>query len=269
MTGSADVDGFEEKLKWVAAHRRANAEGVHKARALALPLPPSFHDGVRVARAERAVVAQFDCSQLADANAVAIGLLPQLEEAGVTAICVHGDNDRFDDLYQSILLIAQFTSLPILCAELVLDPLQVAMARAHGAAAVLLDPTVHQERELRALCRAATDLGMDPVLIVRQPADLEVVARLTRGGAENSPLRIFGAGCPQAVCGEADLPHFEKLSLHLPENAVSFVMAEVTSSESAAHLVDLGYEAMLVRVDLVAEDALQRVLRIAGAPAFA
>ena len=43
----------------VGERRREGIEGVFKAQAIALPLPPSFHDALRVPRADRAAIADI------------------------------------------------------------------------------------------------------------------------------------------------------------------------------------------------------------------
>jgi len=257
------------KATWVDARRRENAEGIYRARSLSLPLPPSFHDGLRVPRAARSVIAELDASCVAGSVGAVVEMLGVLESAGATALSVAGDGPAHEEAYQAVLLIAQFTTLPILLREMVLDPLQIAMARAHGAAAVVLDPALHGERELRTLCRAASDLGLDAIVTIRTVSDLEQAARLRRVSADPFAMRLLGVGCHRPVCGDADEAHFAKLAMQLPEDVVGIVMADVTSADIAVRLSEHGYEALLVRVDLADRESVDRMRIVAGSPTFA
>lgn len=257
------------KAAWVDARRRENAEGVHRARALSLPLPPSFHDGLRVPRAARSVVAELEAGCVAGSAGAVVEMLSVLEAAGATALSVCGDGPVHEEAYQAVLLIAQFTTLPILLREMVLDPLQIAMARAHGAAAVVLDPALHGERELRTLCRAASDLGLDAVLTIRTISDMEQAARLRRVSTDPFAMRLLGVGCHRPICGDADEAHFAKLALQLPEDALGIVMADVTSADIAVRMTEHGYEALLVRVDPATPESIERIRDVAGSPTFA
>lgn len=264
---------FEQRLvdrrrAWVAERRREGVEGVFKAQAIALPLPPSFHDAVRVPRAELAAIA--DVRRRAPGRGdhawdVDIAeLVCALERAGATALAIHVEDEHYGGCYQDLLLAAQVTSLPILCRDVVLDPLQITMARAHGAAAVVLDASLVDEMELRALFRAALDLGLDIVVECRSAQDLETALRVRRGSSDSGSVRIVGVrGGPITT----DDTTYERLVQHVPDFVVSLAMCDVGSRVEAERLEALGYDAFFVGDAILdAEDPGAALRAIAGEP---
>lgn len=260
---------LDRKVAWVEGRRKENAEGVYKALALALPLPPSFHDAIRVPRAERAVVVQLTIGDgMGDPGRVE-QMVRGLEQAGVSALAVKGDFEPFDDVYRHVLAAAQVTSLPVLCREAVLDPLQITMARAHGAAAVTLEPSIHSDRDLRSLYRLASDLGLDVLLVVRSPADLEAVQRLRRNAIDGATGRMVGVTGHGESTAAAELHHFERMGVGLPDFAVAVALSDIDSASAAANLESSGFECFMLSVGLHATSVPDGVRSVAGTPRFA
>jgi indole-3-glycerol phosphate synthase len=267
---TATVAGLlDRKVAWVEGRRKENAEGVYKAHALALPLPPSFHDAIRVPRADRAVIAQITVSDGRGDPSRVGQLVRELETAGVSALALKGDFEPFEEVYQHVLAAAQVTSLPVLCREAVLDPLQIVMARAHGAAAVTLEPSIHSDRDLRALYRLATELGLDVLLVVRSPSDMDAVQRLRRNALDGATGRLVGVTCNGETCRESDLNHFERIAVGLPEFVVAIAVADVASEQAALALESSGFECFMVSVGLHSTSVPEGLRSVAGSPRFA
>lgn len=260
---------LDRKVAWVEGRRKENAEGVYKALAMALPLPPSFHDAIRVPRADRAVVAQLTVSD-GNGDPGRVGhIVRELEQAGVSALAIKGDFEPFEDVYRHVLAAAQVTSLPVLCRESVLDPLQITMARAHGAAAVTLEPSIHSDRDLRSLYRLASELGLDVMLVVRSPADMDAVQRLRRNAPDGATGRLVG------VTGHADGPsasemhHFERMGVALPDFAVAVAVSDIDSASAAGALEGSGFECFMLSVGLHSTSVPDGLRSVAGTPRFA
>ena len=267
---SATVAGFlDRKVAWVEGRRKENAEGVYKALSMALPLPPSFHDAIRVPRADRAVVAQITIDDTTG-DPTRVGMVVrELELCGVSALAVRGDFEPFDDVYRHVLAAAQVTALPVLCRESVLDPLQITMARAHGAAAVTLEPSIHSDRDLRSLYRLASELGLDVLLLVRTPADLEAVQRLRRTMPDGATGRLVGVSCQGHVNRGVELQHLERMAVGLPDFAVAVALTDVDSESAAVALESSGFECFMLSVPLHATSVPDGLRSVAGTPRFA
>jgi indole-3-glycerol phosphate synthase len=260
---------LDRKVAWVEGRRKENAEGVYKALAMALPLPPSFHDAIRVPRADRAVVAQLTIGDgMGDPGRVG-HMVRELEQAGVSALAVLGDFEPFDDVYRHVLAAAQVTSLPVLCREAVLDPLQITMARAHGAAAVTLEPSIHSDRDLRSLYRLASEMGLDVLLVVRSPADLDAVQRLRRNAPDGATGRLVGVTGHGEGTAAAELHHFERMGVGLPDFAVAVAVSDIDSASTAGELESSGFECFMLSVGLHANSVPDGLRSVAGTPRFA
>lgn len=258
----------ENRRAWVEERKREGVEGVYKAQALALPLPPSFNDALRVPRAERPVIAQLmrRSASGVDIEMDIATVVPRLEAAGVSALAIHTDEEHFGGSYHDILAAAQCTSLPILCMDLVLDPVQITMARAHGAAAVVLDAGILSDKELRALFRHALDLGLDVLVTVQNATELARASRIRRGSSESAGIRIFGINIELSGDTAADVASYERLAPGIPEHAVGVVMHPVNSG-SWPRLEAMGYDVMMGESDLLeAADLEEAVYALAGAP---
>jgi indole-3-glycerol phosphate synthase len=265
--------GFEELIearrRWVADRRREGVEGVYKAQAIALPLPPSFHDAVRVPRAERAIVAGykrvFDGGAERSPHEVA-EFVARAEAAGACAVAIWPDETAHDGSYHDILAAAQSSSLPVLSRDPVIDPVQIVMARAHGAAAVTLDVSVLNDEEFRALFRQALDLGLDVLAEAHSALELDRIACFRMGSAGGSGARLVGLSAIDAS-GAADLAQYERLWPGLPEFAATVATSGISTHEHVVSLESIGFDAMLVSDPLHAEADLGRtMLTFAGTP---
>ena len=155
-----DLALIESRRRWVAERKLEGVEGVFRAQAAGLPLPPSFHDAVRVPRASRAVVVEIrrECDGQRYELSVS-QLVRAAEQAGACAIAIW-PTEEHGGSYQDILTAAQSSPLPVVSRDPVVDPVQIVMARAHGAAAVTVPIGLLNEDELRALFRQSVDLGV-------------------------------------------------------------------------------------------------------------
>jgi indole-3-glycerol phosphate synthase len=242
-------------------------EGVFKAQAISLPLPPSFNDGVRVARADRAVIVGLkrrvgvgsDIAYDVDFSALA----RRAEAAGACALAVWPEEEFFGGGYHDILALAQATSLPIWSRDPVIDPLQIVFARAHGAAAITIEVEFVNDDELRALIRQAAELGLDVVLEGRSAPDLERIANFKMGSSEASGARIVAVGA--SALNEA--LDYERLAALLPEFAASIASSGLDDGGKLGALEADGYDAFLVSDPLLSTNDFEETMGdFAGLP---
>lgn len=254
------------RLRWIRDRKREGVEGGCRVTALALPLPPSLHDALRVPRADRAVVVELcRCPNGPGTPQVDLdvaALAGQLELLGATALAICPDESWSGCSYHDILSAAQATSLPILARDPVLDPLQIVMARAHGAAAIVVDPSVVPEREFRMLIMTALEYGLDVVLEVRTARDLELGMSVRRSAGDNGSARVVAVDGVQN--GRFDTVTYERLAPGVPEHAIRLAVSGVRSPHEIAALELLGYDAFVVGLDALGSDISAQMQALAG-----
>ncbi len=266
-------ESLQAKRQWVAEQRSAGVEGIFKAQAIALPLPPSFHDAVRAPRAEHAIIGGVKrrCPRSGASYDVDLAAMVRvMEERGVSAVALTPDEDLYGGCFADLLVVAQTTSVPILCSDLVIDPLQIVMARCHGAAAVTVDASVVNDRELKALFRQSVELGLDLVFVARSASDLDRISRVRVGSAESGGPRIVGIDARDTATGELDLALCERLWPAIPEHVAPIVAAGACTRADVLTLEAIGFEAFVVCDPLMETDRLDEVVhQFAGEPVAA
>lgn len=255
-----------QKQEWIELRRREGVEGDFRATALNLPMPPAFQDAILVPPAERAIIAHICRASLEKrgGNADSIGeMVRELTEAGASAFLISTFSNLDGMGYDDVLVAAQNTHLPVICNDVFLDPLQVTIARAHGAAAILLCAQLHDERSLRMMKRAAHELSLDTILDVASLRHVESASRI-RAGYSGAEFRIFGSDllCFSST-GTARVR--ERLIIAKPEHALAVTMLEDETSAEIEQLVNDGYTAFVLDVSLpMIDEARARLSEAAG-----
>lgn len=98
------------------------------------------------------------------------------EACGAAAISVVTEPDRFGGSFTDLSDVADGVGVPVLAKDFVVDPLQLFVARGHGADAVLLIVALLGEELTDYLDLAAT-LGLTPLVEVHDAEELEVAER--------------------------------------------------------------------------------------------
>ena len=134
--------------------------------------------------------------------------------------------------------------LPVLRKEFVIDPYQVAEARAHGADAVLLIAECLDDCQLRGLYRAVLDLGMTPLVELHDAGNLPRVLDLgaTLVGVNNRDLRTM----------TTDLDTVLRLRERVPDEVVLVAESGIRTRADVERLAAAGINALLVGESLLA-----------------
>lgn len=241
-------DLITKKQAWIELRRREGVEGVFRATALNLPMPPALQDALLVPRAQRAVIPHICRTALVErgGNPAMIGeLVRALTEDGASAFLVSTFADEGGMGYEDILMAAQNTHAPVICRDVFLDPIQVTIARAHGAAAIMLCADLLDDRALRNLRRSAQEMSLDTILDVSSVRHLENTSR-NRSGME---LRVFGADLLCVSRMDAERLR-ERLADAKPEHTLAIAALSEGTPGQAAALEDAGYSAFVVDVSL-------------------
>ena len=233
---------LETKKREVAELKRSGAQAVLKRQALSIPLPPSFHDALRVPRHNFAVIGEIK-RRSPSAGVINEGLDAGLqakayEELGLSAVSVSTDATFFGGSPQDLLAAAQSTCLPVLCKDFIVDPIQIYQARAFGASAVLLVCSILGDDHLRGLIRVARELSLDILVETHNAAEID---RALRAGA-----RMIGVNSHNLDTQEVDPATAPRLVHNLPESVVRVAESGIDSNESILALHEIGYDAFVV-----------------------
>jgi indole-3-glycerol phosphate synthase len=113
--------------------------------------------------------------------------------AGAAAISVLTDKQFFDGDLAFLARVRARVPVPLLRKDFVIDPYQVAEARAAGADAVLLIVAALDEMQLAELLATAFDYGLDALVEVHDLRETEVALKVgaTLVGVNHRDLRTF------------------------------------------------------------------------------
>ena len=166
-----------QKAKEVAELKRSGASAMFIRQSLVMPLPPSFHDSLRVPKRRFAIIGEVKRSS-PSVGAINLELDPATqaaayEAAGLSAVSVLTDQTHFGGSPQDMLAAAQTTTLPVLCKDFIIDPVQVYRARAFGASAVLLICALLDDDQLWALVQLTRKLSLDPFVETHSADEIE------------------------------------------------------------------------------------------------
>ena len=230
-------------LEPIVARKHAEVEALRGraadlwARALAAPpvrpLEPALLGGRIVAEMKRrspsggALRAELDCAATARAYA----------DAGAAALSVLTDGPSFGGSLDDLVAAREAVALPVLRKDFVVDPLQVAEARAAGADAVLLIVAVLGPAGVEECLEAAARCGIAALVEAHEAEEVAIAvaadARLV--GINNRDLRTLAT----------DLGTFARLRPLVPPGPVCIAESGVATAADAARLVAEGADAVL------------------------
>ena len=147
-------------------------------------------------------------------------------------------------------------SLPVLRKDFMVDPWQVAEARAIGADAILIIVAALDDGAMREIESAAIERGMDVLVEVHDEAELARAARLQSRlvGINNRDLKTF----------RTDLATSERLAPLAPDDALLVGESGIETHADCTRLAEAGVRAFLVGESLMrqadVEGATRRLL---------
>ena len=191
------------------------------------------------------------------ANLEVAEIAASYERAGAAAISVITEEDFFQGKLGYLTEVKTAVSLPILCKDFIIDPIQVLAARAAGADALLLIAAILKKSSLLELLGMARDLSMACLVEVHNEEEMERVlttdARII--GINNRNLRTF----------QVSLDTTFKLRPSIPSDRLVVSESGIQEQSDLQSLASAAVDAVLVGTSLMrAEDPGQKLRELMG-----
>jgi indole-3-glycerol phosphate synthase len=237
------------KAEEVAARRAARPLAAVEAEARAAPAVRPFRAALAAAEAagrygliaeikkaspsKGLIRADFDPPALARAYA----------EGGAACLSVLTDAPSFQGADAYLSAAREASGLPVLRKDFMLDPYQVAEARALGADCILVIMAMVEDALAAELADAARHWGMDALLEVHERAELDRAAALAPRlvGVNNRDLRTF----------ETRLETTEALAPHAPAGALLVAESGLHAPADLARMARAGSRSFLIGESLM------------------
>lgn len=179
--------------------------------------------------------------------------------AGATALSVLTDIHSFWGDPGLVEACKQATGLPVIRKDFIIDPWQVDESRHLGADALLLMVRCHTRETLHACFERARDLGMDALVEVHEPEELEIALELSGAmiGVNHRNLSTLVLDSRRAL----------DLRTSIPQDRVAVAESGISTPERLRELWDGGYQSFLIGGHIAASDNPQNELQklMAGA----
>ncbi len=167
-----------------------------------------------------------------------VHLAQALQGAGASALSVLTDEAYFGGHLDFLRDAKQFTEIPVLRKDFIIDPYQVYESALAMADAVLLIVRILTEETLIACMQAADTIGVEPLVEVHSEGDLKVA--LSAGahviGINHRDLRTFQIN-PQLT---------EQLIPKVPAGKLIVAESGLKTAEEVARMRQLGVHAVLI-----------------------
>jgi len=176
------------------------------------------------------------------------------QDGGAAAVSVLTEPDSFGGSFSDLSDVADAVDVPVLCKDFVVDPVQLFIARGHGADAVLLMVSVLGDAVAEYIDLAAT-LGLTPLVEVVNGRELAVAARSgARVVAVNSrdlhTLEVDG-GKARGVIAKV-----------VTAGLVAVAASGVKTRRDVQRVAEVGADAVLVGETLMRADFPEDVLEV-------
>ncbi len=252
------------------AAREANEAGAQLARRAEArsPTPGRFRDALArldrynvIAECKRRSPSKGVLRDEYDPAAIAAGY----ERSGAAAVSVLTEPSFFDGSLSHLEAVRAAVAIPILRKDFVVSDYQLLEARAAGADAVLLIVAALSAQTLSQLHAQATALGLDVLVEVHDPAELQL--------AVDAGARIIGVNNRNLRTLTVDLQVSDAVMARMPRDVLAVSESGLRTSNDLMRLRGLGYSAFLIGERFMTQPdpgaALAGLLSGAGKPEMA
>lgn len=175
------------------------------------------------------------------------------ESAGAACISCLTDEPYFKGKLEYLTAIRSSVSIPVMRKDFVLDRYQVTEARAAGADCILLIAECLNDCTMRDLYFYASELGMECLVEVYDPDNLDRVLKLEAPlvGINNRNLKTF----------VTDLKHSTDLAERVPDSVYLVSESGIRQRSDVEHLLQFGIRGILVGETLMRQDDISAKVR--------
>lgn len=253
------------KLMEIIEAKKSEVEELHRAYDNGIPadntpLRPSFRDALSgggflklIAEVKRSSPSMGDINSAADP----VDTARVYSENGASAVSVLTDRGYFGGSWEFLRDIAAISGLPLLCKDFIIDTLQIDLARAYGASAVLLITEALADNQLARLYRHTQECGLDALVEAHLPKNIERAAALGAPviGINNRDLATF----------ELDPDYALKYAGMIPGNRIRLALSGVETPADALKFARAGFDGILVGTSLMrSKNPSEAVRALAG-----
>lgn len=181
---------------------------------------------------------------------IAEGIIPanqasEYAAAGAACISVLTDTPFFQGTFDDLAEVARTVSIPLLCKDFIIHPIQIDFAKQAGASVVLLIVAALEQEELLTLYTYAVSSGLEVLVEVHDSVELERALQLDAKliGVNNRDLRTF----------QVDLSRTAEIAAIFPfkEKRVLISESGIWNATDASKVAGYGASAVLVGESLM------------------
>ena len=181
-----------------------------------------------------------------------VSLAQTLQGAGASALSVLTDEPYFGGHVDFLRDVQQFTEIPVLRKDFLIDEYQLYQSAFYGADAVLLIARVLSQTQLRDYVQTAEAVGVEPLVEIHAEAEIE---------------RALACGADMIGINTRDLDTFQmqpqlvqQLLPRIPRDKTIIAESGLQTAEEVVQLKHLGVQAVLIGEALMtAPDAAAKV----------
>ncbi len=174
-----------------------------------------------------------------------LDVVANYQKAGAAAISCLTDTAYFGGSMRDLEIIREFTKLPVLRKDFIIDEIQLFEAKAHGADAVLLISELLDPEHAKQLTIIAQSLGMEVLMEAHDRAHLEKI---------NDLVDVIGINNRDLHAQKTDIETSIQLFDYLPKDRLCISESGVKAAADLERLQATGYHGALVGESLLKTD---------------
>ncbi|MGB2871507.1 indole-3-glycerol phosphate synthase TrpC [Psychrobacillus psychrotolerans] len=191
---------------------------------------------------------------------IAEGIIPtdqasKYANAGAACISVLTDTPFFQGTFDDLAEVASTVSIPILCKDFIIHPIQIDHAKHAGASVILLIVAALKQEKLLSLYEYTVSKGLEVLVEVHDSVELDRALQLDAKliGVNNRDLRTF----------QVDLSRTAEIAANFPfeEKRVLISESGIWNAMDASKVANYGASAVLVGESLMRSGDVQNALQ--------